>query len=173
MKTYKNILYILFLFLCTSLPSLAEKVPVKIAPMQVISTHHDDVEIGDWIKFEAVKDVYLNDNLYIKKGTEIIGIVDFIHQNGWGGDCAEICFKNFYTKDVNNNKVKISYPLNISGQSEMATSTRDIMGSGIVVVRNLVLLPFTYAATYIPYTLRGSEIFVEPDTKIYNIFIER
>lgn len=161
MKIYKKIISVLFLLLFIVLPSYAEKVPVKISPIQVISTNHDEIEVGDWIKFTTVNDVYVNDNLYIKKNTDIIGIVDFIHNNGWGGDSAEVVFKTFYTKDVNNNKVTISYPLDINGNWEMTNTIRSAsthsLGSVIPCVG---------------FIFRGAEIYIEPDTKVFNLFIE-
>lgn len=151
----KKIIYILFILIFTTLPSYAEKIPVKITPIQVISTKHDEIEVGDWIKFVTVNDVYLDDNLYITKNTDVIGIVDHVHPNGWTGDSAQIYFKNFYATDVNKKKVTISYPLDISGKVEMATKFREM------------------AAYFLLFIIRGSEICIEPDTQVFNIFIER
>jgi len=171
MKIYKKFILILFLFILIALPSDAEKIPVKITPIQIISTNHDEIEVGDWIKFVTVNDIFLNDKVYIKKDTDIVGIVDFVHQNGWGGDSAEICFKTFYTQDVNNKKIVISYPLDINGNLEMATNTRDVASQGLTslkYIHSLTNIPFIRDAAFI---LRGAEIFVEPDTRIFNIFL--
>lgn len=134
-------------------PSYAEKAPVKITPYQVISTNHDEIQIGDWVEFEAVNDVYLNDKLYVKKHTPIVGVVDFVHPNGWAKDNAEIAFKTFYTTDVNNKKVEISYPLNIRGE----------------VLTDSYIKKIT--VQYLCGIIRGSEIYIEPDTMTFNIFI--
>lgn len=172
---YKKILPVLVLFFFVILPACAEKIPVRIAPLQAISTHQDDVETGDWIKFEVADDVYVNDAIYLKKNTEVTGIVDFVHPNGWGGDCAQIYFKKFYTRDVNDKKVEIIYPVNINGKSEMATAFRDVPERALNYVPRFLYLGHYVALgfRYVPFVVRGSEIFVEPDTKTYNVFIEQ
>lgn len=169
---YKKIIYTIFILLIIAMPSYAEKISVKISPIQIISTNHDEIEVGDWIKFTTVNDVYVNDNLYIKKNTDVIGIVDFIHNNGWGGDSAEVVFKTFYTKDVNNNKVTISYPLDINGNTEMANSIRDVATNRLGHTCNYFSY-LTYAGrNYAGFIFRGAEIYIEPDTTIFNLFIE-
>ncbi len=173
----KNIFVLCLIMLCcaSGLSVNAEKIPVRIAPLQAISTHHDEVETGDWIKFEIADDVYENDKIYIKRNTEVTGIVDFVHSNGWGGDCAQIYFKKFYTTDVNDKKVEINYPIEINGRTEMANASRD------VPERTLQYVPYFFSygrfvaigLRYMPFVVRGAEILVEPDTKTYNLFIEQ
>lgn len=150
----KNIFFILLFFLLTA-PAFAEKLPVKITPLQVISTNHDEVEVGDWIGFEAVNDVYVDGYLYIKKNTYIYGFVDFVHPNGWANDKAEICINKFYLTDINNKKCEINSRLKIETILCAKPSIKD---------------SFNY---YVLGTFRGAEIFIEPDTRTYNIFIER
>jgi len=175
MKIYKNILCVLFLISIFSLPACAEKVPVRISPIQIISTDKDAIEVGDWIKFEVAGDVFVNDKLYISNNTDVVGIVDFVHSNGWGGDGAEIYFKKFYTTDVNNKKVVINSLLELKGNSEMANSSRDIPTSGGIWAANFFHIPgLTYLGqNYAGFILRGAEIDIEPDTKTYNLFIEQ
>lgn len=45
----------------------AEKLPIKITPTQVITTSADEIEVGDWIKFKTVNDVFYKNKLLIKK----------------------------------------------------------------------------------------------------------
>lgn len=99
--------------------------------------------------------IYVNNKLLIKKGTPIIGHVDFFHPNGWGGDSAEIKFKTFETSDLNEQKLIINYPLIINGNN---AKNNDIKQYIAMVIFNLI---------------RGSEIYIEPDTIFFNIFIER
>lgn len=149
----RKIVYVLLLILFMALPSYAEKFPVKISPTQIITTKHDSVEVGDWVPFEIVNDVSIGDKLYLKKGTPMQGIVDFIHPNGWAGDSAQITFKTFYTKDADNKSVKISYPLTIDGNVDMANGTKQVLGY------------------FLTCLFRGAEIFIEPDSKIFNVFV--
>lgn len=176
-------IFLTFLFfIFFAVPSFAEKIPVKIAPIQVISTNLDEIEVGDYINFETVKDVYINDNLYIKSGTPIKALVDFVHPNGWGGDSADIVFKTFYTTDLNDKKVTINCPLEINGKTEMGNSIRRVSSERItgagprIILRHFPLrLPFIHFQylNYLGFIVRGAEITVEPDTTIYNIFIEK
>lgn len=152
MKKYFLLTIFLILF---SHAAFAEKISVRIEPAQIISTHHDETEIGDWIEFKAVNDVYISDKLYIKKGTPVWGFVEFFHPNGWAGDSAEIQFKTFKTTDVNREKITINYPLVISGNSLKANDIKQ------------------YISWELTSFLRGSEIYIEPDKKVFNLFIER
>lgn len=164
----KNIIFLsTILFLSCFTTVFAEKIPVKILPLQVVSTHHNETEIGDWINFEIVEDVYFNDNLYLKKGTKVIGIVDYVHNNGWLGDAAEITFKRFVTADVNHKRVEIDYPVLINGNIILKDQPKQYT---ITVLNNIASL-----VNFIPIfaLVRGSEIQLEPDTKTFNILIER
>lgn len=93
----------------------SENTPVKITPAQKISTSYDEIEVGDKIKFQTVKDVYKNGKLYIKKGTTVYGLVDYVSENGWAYDNAQIDFKKFYTKTFDGQKIVINSPVSING----------------------------------------------------------
>ena len=93
----------------------SENTPIKIKAAQKLSTCYDEIEVGDNIKFEIAKDVYKNGSLYIKKGTPIYGTVDFVSDNGWGYDNAQIDFKQFKTKSVSGSVITINSPLSING----------------------------------------------------------
>lgn len=93
----------------------SEDTPVRITPAQKISTCFNEIEIGDKIKFNIVKDVYKNGKLYIKKDTPIYGIVDYVSDNGWAYDNAQIDFKKFQTKTADGKIVTINNPLSING----------------------------------------------------------
>lgn len=151
----KNIICLIFIFLVLCLPSFAEKIPVKITPIQLISTHYDNIEVGDKLAFQVVNDVYVKNKLFIKKGENIWGIVDFVHNNGWAGDSAEIKLEKFITKNVDGERIIINSNIRLDGNTETANSTKQIIASKILVL------------------VRGSEIFIEPDTITFNIFIER
>lgn len=92
----------------------SEDTPVKITPAQKISTCHDETEVGDKIKFKITKDIYKNGKLYIKKDTPIYGLVDYVSENGWSYDNAQMDFKKFYTKNTNGKKITIDSPLSIN-----------------------------------------------------------
>ena len=90
-------------------------IPIKIAAEQRISTAHNEIEINDKLKFKVVDDVYKNNKLYIKKNSTIYGIVDYITENGWAYDNAEIDIKCFKVKTIDNKIITINYPIKING----------------------------------------------------------
>lgn len=93
----------------------SETTPIKIKPAQKISTCFDEIEIGDKINFITAKDVYKNGKLYIEKDTKVEGIVDYVSDNGWASDNAQIDFKTFKTTDVDGKTVTITSPMSING----------------------------------------------------------
>ena len=92
----------------------SENTPVKIKPIQNISTCFDEIEIGDSIKFAISKDIYKNGELYIAKDTPVIGLVDYVSDNGWAYDNAQIDIKKFKTKTVDGKILNISTPVSIN-----------------------------------------------------------
>ena len=146
---------ILGLFFLTGMFSVAhaEKLPVKLTSAQTISTIHDEAQIGDWIEFRVVNDVYQGNKLVIKKGTPVIAVIDFVHENGYVQDNAEIQLKKFILKDVNSQKVEFEYPFIIS---QKLVVKNNVKKSTKRVVLALV---------------RGSEIYIEPDSIIFTVFI--
>lgn len=157
----RKIIYAFIFIFTLALPVFAEKIPIKITPVEVISTSHDEVEVGDKINFQVVDDVYVDGKLYIKKYSPIKGTVDFVQPNGWGGDSAEVKFCSFETHDADRKKVVISDTILIRGTTDKINNTKQII-QGI-----------NYFVDYLLVFLRGSEIFIEPDTRAYNVFIER
>jgi len=151
----KKVLLLAVLIYSTIIPAFASRIPVKITPTQIISTNKDEIEVGDWIQFVVVNDVKINGELYLKRDTQMTGVVDFIHPNGWFGDSAQVTLKTFYATDSNNKKITINSPLIIDGTLKEINDYKD----------------FTKAIG--ACLSRGQEIFVEPDTKTYNIFMEQ
>lgn len=133
----------------------AEKLSIKITPTQLISTHQNEVEVGDWVKFKTVNDIYYKNNLFIKKDTPVVGVVDSVHENGLIADNAEITFKTFYVRNTSNVLVKINYPLTISRKNSICK------GLGDKTVK------------YVGVIFRGNEIKVEPESITYNLFLEK
>lgn len=93
----------------------SDTTPVKIKPAQKISTCYDETEVGDRIKFIIEKDIYKNGKLYIKKDTPIYGTIDYVSDNGWSYDNAQIDIKKFKTRTADGKVITISSPLSING----------------------------------------------------------
>lgn len=148
-----------FLIICLLMISnfvfAAEKIPVSITPNQVISTNHDEVEVGDGIDFKVVKDVYRDDVLLIKKGAPVIAEVDYVCPNDWLGDSAYIQIKKFKILDSKNKWMDVSYPMNISG-SGCKNPNSNILNESVKLVLSVV---------------RGKEVSLTPNQQNFNIFI--
>ena len=111
----KKIFILIILLISSNLVSYAEKIPVKIIPDQLISTCYDEIQLGDTIRFKVSEDVYLNNKLYIKKDTPVIGIINYVTNNGWSFDNAQIDLNKFKTRDIDNKIVVIDTPISING----------------------------------------------------------
>ena len=157
----KKFLIILTCVLFFATPAFAEKIPVRIEPSETVSTHHDEIELGDTLKFSIAYDVYVNDKLYLKAGTPVYSMIEFFHQNGWAGDAAEIRLSKFNTTTVDNQKISINYPIIINGNNSKANDTKQFIST--------LFYPFETLMAFV----RGSEICIEPDQKAFNLFIER
>ncbi len=149
---------LVLLFICCmafSQSAFAEKIALRITPETLISTDTDNIEVGDWIRFKAVNDVYVGDELYIKKGTSVIGFVDFFHPNGWMLDKSEIRMNKFKVKNAKNEVVEIDHVLDIYGDSAWKKDRGHFLDGPV----------FRF--------VRGAEINAYPDVAVFNIFINR
>lgn len=99
----------------TNTKQAQEKLNIDIVPLELISTCHDETQINDVIRFKVLNDVYYKDKLYIKKGTRLIGYVDYVQDNGWDYDSAQIQFKKFKTKDAEGKIIEFNSDLTIDG----------------------------------------------------------
>ena len=151
----KKFLFLVLIIIFAVQSANAEKLPVKITPIQEISTGKDEIEVGDWDKFKVLNDVYYNENIYIQKDTVVTGIVDSVHENGIIADNAEIKFKKFILRDVKNNLLTINYTLVLNRDNSECYTFCDKM------------------AKYIGFIFKGNEIYVKPKTTTYNLFLEK
>lgn len=95
--------------------AIEDKIPIKIAPLEPISTAFDETEVGDRVPFLVVEDVYKNDKIFIKKGTTMYGTVDFVKENGWFGDNAEVEFKTFRVRNTSGKLTTFNSNLLLTG----------------------------------------------------------
>lgn len=150
----KKFIILFSIILFTSQTALsAEKIPVRITPYELISTHHDEVEVGDYIKFKVTDDVYYNQILYIPKDTIVVGMVSNVHENGYFCDNAEIIITPFKVKTFNNKVITINTTLTLNRKDFICKT----FGDKIV--------------KYVGVVFRGNEIKIEPNSIEYNIFL--
>lgn len=108
-------MFIIFAILFIGTSAFCEENELFITPAQAISTCYDEIELGDYIKFTTAKNFYKNGKIYIKKDTPVIGKVDYVNENSWNFDNAQIDFKYFQTTDINGKTLNIESPLSING----------------------------------------------------------
>lgn len=113
----KKIILITLLLLFNAGISFAieEKIPIKIAPLEPISTTFDETEAGDKVPFLVKEDVYKNNKLFIKKGTTMYGTVDYVKENGWFGDNAEVVFHVFRVRNAYGKLTTFASELSLTG----------------------------------------------------------
>lgn len=163
----KKILLAIIFTLIISSPAFAEKIPVKLENTSLISTHHDEAQLGDYIPFRVVNDIYINKKLYIKKDTKVLGLVDFVQENGWAGYGAEVRFKTFMTKNVDEKVITINSPMILDGNAETFAATTNyasITSPFYVIFMGTMMNVFAF--------VRGHELGIKPHEATFNIFIE-
>lgn len=102
----KLLLIIAFIFLIPSF-ALGKEIPVKIDALSKISTSDVHLQEGDSVHFRVLDDVYVNSNLYIKKGTEAVGVITSLVNNGFTCQEASIYAEQFRVKDISGKNVKL------------------------------------------------------------------
>lgn len=112
----KNFLIMLAALLIFSQTVMATgKTPIKIVPAENISTCYDEIQIGDTLLFKVKNDVYANKQLVFKQGTNVVGYVSFLNENGWGCDSAELLMNKFQLRDNNGKIVTLNSEVTING----------------------------------------------------------
>lgn len=136
--------------------AIEEKILIKIAPLEPISTAFDETEVGDRVPFLVVEDVYKNDKLFIKKDTTMYGTVDFVKENGWFGDNAEVEFRVFRVR-------------NASGKLTTFASELSLTGFNTLKWYNPAWKRFF---NYCSLIFRGNEVDINPNTSdpVFNIW---
>lgn len=152
-------LFLILMLLCTANIVRAEQIPIKIYPAQDISTCYNEIETGDKILFRTdSKRTYDYPNLKLKPNSQVIGIVDYVQENGWLADNAQIQFKKFIIPQKNSNDIIIYSNLTIDGFEELKYRSPKI--------RRIF--------EYISVIPRGKEVDIrnEKDKSVYNIWVK-
>lgn len=137
--------------------NIVREIPVSITPNQVISTSHDEVEIGDELNFKVVKDTYFNNSLLFKEGSPALALVDYVSENGFVADSAYIQILKFKILDTKNNWVTVDCSMKIKGL-ECRDTKRNILKKCV---------------HGIAFIIRGDEVELQPEQRNFNIFIEK
>lgn len=113
----KKIVFVVFMYLFMAMNVFAadNKVAIKIMPLEKISTANDEIEVGDKVPFKVIDDVYRNKRLFIKKDTTMYGTVDFVKENGWFGNNAQVGFKTFRVRNTAGKLTTFNSELSLDG----------------------------------------------------------
>lgn len=151
----KKLLLVLILIL-TANAVYARQIPVKIYPDENISTAYDAIETGDRIKFRTMRACSYG-NIKIAADTPVTGIVDYVQDNGWVGDNAQVQFKKFIIHLPDGKNISTNSVITIDGFEELKN-------------RNPKILRFF---EYFGVLARGKEVDIrkDKDTPVYNIWI--
>lgn len=109
----KRLLFLLLMICFTTNCANATKIPLKITPAEVITTAHDEVENGDKLLFKLVSDTRLGDKVIFEAGSMLVAYVDYVTDNGFGYDSANIWCRKVWIKKNDNNYTK-SYDTDFS-----------------------------------------------------------
>lgn len=147
-KRFKIIFYILLIWVSTPLFCLAD-VGVIIVPKAIISTSNSNLNEGDSVDFVVAKDVLLNNKVVIKKGEIVTGIVLELIPNDWSTSPARVKIGQFVTKDIDNNRKKLS------GEIFRTGTAHDIV-----------------SAIFSDWAIRGGEVHMLPNSDSFIIFLK-
>ena len=103
-------------------------------------------DIGDKIIFKTEDDVKKDGKVFIKEGTEVVGIIGNVTPPVSGGGGAELVLENFKTRDVYGNEIKLNGKIIVKGMNT----------SFFQHVISYAGIPFTFgASTFIMYSPGG------------------
>lgn len=115
----KNLIIILT-FILSANTVMAEQYPLRIYPDQNISTCYNEIEAGDRIMFHTDrKKTYHYKNLKVEPNSPVIGVVDYVQDNGWIADNAQIQFKKFIISQKDSKDLIVNSNLTIDGFEEL------------------------------------------------------
>ncbi len=125
------------------MPSEARKYVLNITPAQEISTKDESLQKGSVVNFTAVNDVYVGSTLYIKKGTPVTALVNYVEKDAWIGETPLLILSYFETKDVTGDPVVIDYTLKIKAKYGMSKFSEyaKYYAKSIIFCANLDLKP--------------------------------
>lgn len=152
-------IFLIVMLLFTANTVSAEQIPIKIYPAQDISTCYDQIETGDKILFRTdTNRTYDYPSLKLKPNSQVIGIVDYVQENGWLADNAQIQFKKFIIPQKNGNDIITYSNLTIDGFEELKYRYPKIKR----------------IFEYISVIPRGKEVDIrsKKDKSVYNIWVK-
>jgi len=138
------------LLLSIAVPSAwAKEVPVKIKPVQKITTSNFSLQEGDSLDFVISENVLINSKLQLKKGTQVQGIITELEDNDYIIKPAKLYIENFRTTTENGMPVKLKGIIYKSGNEHQVF--------GEFLIFDL---------------LRGGEVQIKPEKDEFTLYAE-
>jgi len=128
-----------------------QNIPVQIEPASKISTSDVNMQEGDNINLIVVNDVYLNSNLYIKKSTDVVGVITSLINNDFTCQEASIYAENFRVKTVDGKVVKLIGIVHKEGRNHSLVTQ---------------YLPIGF------YFIRGGEAQILPKKDVFTLYLD-
>lgn len=126
--------------------SILSKEETIIKEGKALKIYLTTTDIGDKIVLKTVDDVKRDGNVFIKKGTEVEGIVGNVTPPVSGGGGAELVLENFKTYSVDGDKLKLNGKIIVKGMNT----------SFFQHIISYAGIPFTFgASTFIMYSPGG------------------
>lgn len=148
-KTTYNVLSIAFLILLFLQSFAFADTLVQVTPKTKITTSNLNLKEGDNVDFVVMKDVFYKNELIIKKGSTVQGLVTFVEPNGFSGTEAKITIEQLAVRDLNNKRVKLIGNIYKKGNShENFSIFMDI------------------------WLIRGGEVQIRPQADTFNLFVK-
>jgi len=144
----KSLLTLICVF-CSTQVAFSKEIPVKIKPMQKITTSNLLVKEGDSIDFVVSEDVLINSELRLKKGERVQGIITGLEDNDFVVKPAKLYIENFRTTTVSGKPIKLKGIIYKSG------SEHRVFGEFLIFD-----------------LLRGGEVQIKPEKDEFTIYIE-
>ena len=127
----------------------AKEFPVKIKPLQKITTSNIDLKEGDSLDFIISEDVLINSKLYLKRGEKVQGIITGLEDNNYVVQPAKLYIENFKTTTEN------GMPLKLKGIIYKSGNDHQVFGEFIIFD-----------------LLRGGEVQIKPAKDEFTLYVE-
>lgn len=154
----KLLLVLIFTFIVSGFV-YAKDIPVQIEPSSKISTSNNRLQEGDSINFVVVNDVYVNSELYVKKGTDVVGIITSLVNNDFTCQEASIYAENFRVKTTGGDVVKLRGIVYKKGRDHFLF-TQYIP----------ICIPFFPFPNIFPF-IKGGEAKILPKKDVFNLYL--
>lgn len=149
----KKLILFCFILLTSQQMLWAKEFPVKIKPVQKITTSNVDLREGNSLDFVVSEDVLINSNIYLPKGQKVNGTVTSIEENNFLVQPAKLYAENFRTTSINNKQVKLKGLVYKSGNEHQ------FFGEFVL-------------AQIVQMFIRGGEVQIKPKKDEFTLYVE-